>query len=155
MGRVVVSCGCHNSPQLGCHFLVSCGSFATMCHNSPTTHHNTLWWILVSCGKLSSCRNQRGGAAALRNALRLSQTEPSHNADSATKPTAPLSHRAGRYIRTSQIQQEVPKSTQPQLQKPTTKHPDDGKQYMLRHNLCDHMLYPLVLYTHTLCTRSV
>ena len=57
-----MSCGRHKSPQLGSHFLVSCGSFATMCHNSPTTHHNTMWWILVSCGKLSSCRNQRGGS---------------------------------------------------------------------------------------------
>ena len=54
------SCVRHNSPQLGCHFVVGYGSPATMCHKSPTTPHNTLWWILVSCGKLSSRKNQRG-----------------------------------------------------------------------------------------------
>ena len=65
-----MSCGRHKPPQLGGHFVVSCGSFATMCHNSPTTHHNTLWWILVSCGKLSSRRNQRGIVfLSLKNAI--------------------------------------------------------------------------------------
>ena len=61
------SCGRHKSPQLGAHFVVGCGSFATMCPNSPTTHHNTLWWILVSCGKLSSRRNQRGNPLPMQS----------------------------------------------------------------------------------------
>ena len=47
------SCGCHNSPQVGAIFVVSCGRLATTHHNPShltTTRCGELWHIVASCG---------------------------------------------------------------------------------------------------------